>query len=125
MEKANTWKMVPGFGRIDAAGMMLDALRSGSLGEDLLDKAAQLVLSTARAGSDFKITLSPALQNSFVLQNAQLQDAGIGSLSIVLGGQIQISNEQADQLASQPNQALSAQGTPAPTTTPQLSRRPQ
>ena len=116
--------MVPAFGRIGATGMMLDALRSGSLGEDLLDKAAQLVLSAARAGSDFKITLPPAVQNSVVLQNARFQDAGVGSLSIVLGGQIQISNEQADQLASQLNQALSAQGAPAPTTTPQLSKRP-
>lgn len=125
MEKANSWKMVPAFGRIDDAGMMLDALRSGSLGEDLLDKAAQLVLSAARAGSDFKITLPPAVQNSVVLQNARFQDAGVGSLSIVLEGQIQISNEQADQLAGQLNQALSAQGTPALTTTPQLSKRPQ
>jgi hypothetical protein len=32
-------------------------------------------------------------------------------LSVVLDGQIEISNDQADQLASQLNQALSAPGT--------------
>jgi hypothetical protein len=36
----------------------------------------------------------------------------VGGLSVVLDGQIEISNEQADQLASQLNQALSARGTP-------------
>jgi hypothetical protein len=125
VENANTWKIISAFGRIDATGMMLDALRSGSFGEDLLDKTAQSVLSAARAGSDFKLALPLAVQNSAVLQSARFQDAGVGSLTIVLDGQIQISDEQADQLASQLNQAFSAQGTPAPGATPQLAKRPQ
>jgi hypothetical protein len=112
VEKANTLKIVTALGRVDASGMLGESLRSGSLGEDLREKVAQSVLSAARAGSDFKITLPPALQNSARIQSAKFQDLGVGGLSVVLDGQIEISNEQADQLASQLNQALSARGTP-------------
>jgi hypothetical protein len=113
VEKPNTLKVLSTFGRIDATGLLGESLRSGSLGEDLRDYSAQLVLSAARAGSDFKITLPPALQNSALIQSAKFQDLGVGGLSLVLEGQIEISNEQADQLASQLNQTLSAQQAPA------------
>jgi len=125
LEKPNTLKVAAAFGRIDAAGMMGEALRSGDLGEDLRDKAAKSVLAAARAGSDFKTALPPAIQNSAIIQSARFQDVGVGGLSVVLDGQIEISNEQATQLASQLNQALSAQGVPAQGTVPQLSKRPQ
>jgi hypothetical protein len=112
VEKPSTLKIAAAFGRIDATGMMGDALRSGSLGEDLQNTVAQSVLTAAQTGSDFKITLPPAVQNSAAIQSARFQDTGVGGLSVVLDGQIEISNEQADALASQLNQALSAQGTP-------------
>jgi len=118
LEKPNTLKVAAAFGRIDAAGMMGEALRSGDLGEDLRDKAAKSVLAAARAGSDFKTALPPAIQNSAIIQSARFQDVGVGGLSVVLDGQIEISNEQATQLASQLNQALSAQGVPAQGTVP-------
>jgi hypothetical protein len=63
-----------------------------------------------RGGTDFKTALPPAVQNYVTIQSAKFQDAGVGSLSVVVGGQVQVSNEQANQLASQLNQALSAQG---------------
>jgi hypothetical protein len=50
------------------------------------------------------------VQNYATIQSAKFQDAGVGSLSVVVGGQVQVSNEQANQLASQLNRALSAQG---------------
>ncbi len=109
---AGTLKIVPAFGRIDATGMMGEALRSGSLGENLRNVAAQSVLTATQTASDFKTTLPPAVQNSAVLQSARFQDTGVGTLTLLLEGQIGISNEQADALASQLNQALSAQGTP-------------
>jgi hypothetical protein len=112
VEKPNTLKMAASFGRIDATGMMGEALRSGSLGEDLRDTVIQSVLTAAQSGSDFKITLPPAVQNSAVVQSARFQDAGVGNLTLRLDGQIKISNAQAALLASQLNQALSAQGTP-------------
>ena len=113
MEKPNTLKVSAAFGRIDATGMFGDALRSGSLGDDLKDQVAQSMLSAARAGLDFKTTLPPALQNSTEIQSAKFQDVGVGGLIVVLQGQIDLSNQQSDQLASQLNQALSAQGTTA------------
>jgi hypothetical protein len=103
-------KIVPSFGRIDATGMLAESLRSGSLGEDLRDKVAATVLSAARAGSDFKTALPTAIQNSATVQGARFQTLGVGGVSIVLEGQVEMSSAQADQLAKQLNQTLSAQG---------------
>jgi hypothetical protein len=107
-------KIAAAFGRIDASGMLAESLRSGSLGDDLCDKVAELVQSAARAGSDFKITIPPAVQNSAIVHSAKFQEMGVGGLSLALDGRVEISNAQADQLASQLNQTLSAQGPPAP-----------
>ncbi len=116
-------KMTAALGRIDATGMLAEALRSGSLGEDLRDKVAQVLLTAAQAGSDFKIALPPAVQNSAVIESARFQDTGVGGLSVVVDGQVEISNAQADQLAVQLNQALAAQGASTPGT-PELTTRP-
>lgn len=124
VEQPNRLKLAAAFGRIDATGMLAESLRSGSLGDDLRDQVAQSVLPAARAGSNFKTTLPPAVQNSAVIQSAKFQNVGAGGLIVVLEGQIEISNEQAEQLATQLNQALSAQGTP-PGATPQLTKRPE
>ncbi len=113
-ERQNALAIKAAFGRIDATGMLSDELHSGALGDDLQDKAAQLVLSGARAGTDFKIILPPAVQNSATLQGVKFRDLGVGGLGVVLEGQVEISNEQANQLASQLNQTLSAQQAPAP-----------
>lgn len=107
--KPNTLTVTAALGRIDATGMLEESLRSGSLGEDLRDQITQSVLSAARAATDFKIVLPPVLQNSATIESAKFQDVGAGGLSVELDGQIEISNEQADQLAIQLNQTLSAQ----------------
>ena len=125
LDPPNTLKMTAAFGRIDASGMFGEALRSGSLGDNLRDQVAQSVLSAARAASDFKTALPPAIQNSANLQTAKFQALGVGGLSVVLAGRITLTNEQTAQLASQLNQALSAQGTPQPGTTPQLMKQAQ
>jgi hypothetical protein len=111
VEKPNALRLTSEFGRIEAGGMMVDALRSGDLGDDLRDKVTQSILSALQAGADFKTTLPPVLQNGAVIQSAKFQDAA-GTLRVVLEGQVQISSEQADLLASQLNQALSARETP-------------
>ena len=105
--------LVAAFGRIDASGMLSEVLHSGALGEDLQDRAAQSVLSAGRAGMDFETALPPAVRNSATIQSASFRDLGVGGLSVVLDGQVEISNEQAEQLASQLNQTLSAQQAPA------------
>jgi hypothetical protein len=112
-EKQNTLVVKAAFGRVDATGMLSDVLHSGALGEDLQNKVAQSVLSAARVGTDFKVALPPAVQNSATLQSAKFRDLGVGGLSVVLESQVEISNEQANQLASQLNQTLSAQQAPA------------
>ncbi len=118
LDPPNTLRVSAAFTRIDASGMFGEALRSGSLGDDLRDQVAQSVQSAAHTASDFKIALPPAIQNSATLQTAKFQDQGVGGLIVVLEGRIELSNEQTAQLASQLNQALSAQSTPAPGTTP-------
>lgn len=111
IDKPNALKIVATFGRIDATGMMAEALRSGSLGEDMRATIAQTVLSAAQSASDLNIALPPAVRNSAQIQSARFQDTGAGNLILLLNGEVEISNEQANQLASQLNQALSAQQT--------------
>lgn len=113
VEKPGALKIVADFGRVDATGMMADSVRNGSLGDDLRDRAVQMILSAAQPGTDFKTVLPPALQNSAAIQSAKFEDAGVGTLGVVLGGRVDISDEQVNALASQLNQALSAQGTAA------------
>lgn len=105
-------KITAVLGRIDATGMLAESLRSGSLGDDLREKAAALVQSVVRVGSDFKVTLPSAVQNSAIVHSAKFQEMGVGGLSLALDGQVEISNAQADQLATQLNQTLSAQQAP-------------
>jgi hypothetical protein len=66
-----------------------------------------------QAGTDFKTTLPPAVQNGAVVETAKFEDNGAGNLSAVLDGEIQVSTEQTNALASQLNQALAAQASPA------------
>jgi hypothetical protein len=103
-----------GLGRIDASGMLAESLRSGSLGDNLREQSTRLLLTAIRSAADLKTTLPLAVQNAATLQTAKFQDAGVGSLGLMLEGQVQISDEQANQLAAQLNQALSAQTTPKP-----------
>jgi hypothetical protein len=121
----NVLRIGTAFARVDASGMLANALRSGSLGEDLREKAAQIVLSAALAGTDFKTALPSAIQNSTVIQSARFQDASVGGLALALSGQVEISDQQADQLATQLNQALSAKTATPPGTVPQLTKRPE
>jgi hypothetical protein len=114
LEKSGVLQLAAEFQRTDASGMMAESLRSGMLGDDLREKVSEALVSVLRAGANFKTTLPPAVQNSATLQSARFQDSGAGTLSVVLEGQIQITGEQADQLASQLNQALSAKQTPTP-----------
>ncbi len=107
VEKSNTLKMTSEFGRIEANDMMADALRSGDLGIELRDKVTQSILSALRAGINFKTTLPPVLQSGAVIQSAKFENAA-GILRVVLEGQIQISSQRADLLASQLNQALAS-----------------
>jgi len=97
--------------RVDASGMLGEALRSGSLGEDLRDKAVESILGAIQAGTDFKVAPPPAAPNGATLQNAKFEEAGAGVLRVLLGGEIELSNEQTKALAGQLKETLSAQET--------------
>lgn len=94
--------------KVAAEGMLADALKSGDLADDLPKEIAAALLPAARAGMNFKSSLPAALDNSASVQTAEFHDAGAGVLWVVLEGQAQISNEQANLLANQLNQALAA-----------------
>jgi hypothetical protein len=111
IEKTNSLKLTAEFSRIDASGMMAESLRSGDLGDDLRDRVTQALLSTVQAGADFKTTIPPAVQNAAVVKSVKFQDAAAGRLTVVVDGQMDITNDQVNLMASQLNQSLAAQGT--------------
>jgi hypothetical protein len=111
VDKSGALSLTSEFKRIDASGMMADDLRSGSLGDIVRDKVSASVLASLQSGADFGSTLPAALKHGVTLQNAKFQDPGSSGLKAVLEGQVILSDEQANMLASQLNQALSAQGT--------------
>jgi hypothetical protein len=100
-------------GRIEGSPMMTDAVRQGGLGDDLRERASRLLLSCIQSGIDIKTALPAAVQGGAVVQGAKFADGGAGSLIVVLEGQAQISDEQANLLASQLNQALSTKSAAA------------
>lgn len=101
------------FGRIDSTGMMADALRSGDLGSVLCAKVERAFLSALLTTTDLKTALPHSIEGSATLESAKFEDEGAGALGIMLQGQVHISDEQAQSLASQLNQRLSAQGNAA------------
>jgi hypothetical protein len=106
VDKSNILKLTANFGRMDATGMFADALKSGDLGDDLRDKISRSLLPLLQIGTNFNANLPSALQNSVALQSVHFRDAGAGVLALVLDGQTQMSNQQADALAAQLNQSL-------------------
>src|ERR1700688_657460 len=100
--------------RVDADGLLRDLLRSGDLGVTLRDQIAASLLSALQKGTDLKATLPAAAQESATIQKAQFQSAGADQLSLVLDGQLQLSDDQTKQFATQLKQRLSAQGTSPP-----------
>ena len=104
----------PEFKRIDATGMMAEALRSGDLGQDLRAKAAQTLLLALLSASDVKSTLPQALQGPQSLETARFQENGSGGIRVALESKVKLSNDQVNALANQLNQTLSAQGAAAP-----------
>jgi hypothetical protein len=111
VQESNTLKLTAEYSQIDASGMMGDSLRSGDLGDDLREAVIQSILPAIRAGVDFKTTLPSAVQHFAVVQSAKFQDASAGRLTFVVDGQMEVSNDQVNLLASQLNQSVAAQGT--------------
>jgi exonuclease VII small subunit len=126
VDKSGALRLTSEFKRVDATGMMGDDLRSGDLGDLVRDKVSSSVLLTLQSGADFGSTLPGVLKNGVTLASARFQDPGSSGLKAILEGQVTLSNEQANLLASELNQLLSAQGNPGPASgsaDPKLSSR--
>lgn len=107
VENPSTLKLLSEFQKIDVDGMMGDALRSGTLGDEVRENVGESVLAVLRAGADFKASLPTAIQNDVGLESASFEDSGSGNLSILFQGRVQLSGEQVNLLASQLNQTAS------------------
>jgi hypothetical protein len=110
-DPSSALRLVSEITRVDASGFVRDSLRSGDLGANLREQIAASLLSALQKGTDLKATLPPAAQKSAILQKARFQNDGADQLSLVLDGQLQLSDEQTQQFAAQLKQRLSAQGT--------------
>jgi len=106
--------LVPEITRVAAQGSLRELLRSGDLGATLRDQVAASLLRALQKTADFKTALPPAVQQSATLQRAQFQEAGVDQLSLVLEGQLQLSDVQLGQFTDQLQQRQSAQKTPTP-----------
>jgi hypothetical protein len=107
-------KLVSEITRVEANGMLRNSLRSGDLGTTLRDEIAASLLAALQKSADIKSTLPPVAQQTVTLQKAQFQDAGADQLNLILDGQLQFSDDQTKQFATQLKQRISAQGTAAP-----------
>jgi hypothetical protein len=112
VEEDSTLRLVPEIGRIEAEGPLGELLRSGSIGARLREKITAALLNSMQKGTNFKATLPPVAQDYAKIQSAQFQEGGSGNLTVVLDGEIRISNEQLKLLANQLKERLSSQGVP-------------
>jgi hypothetical protein len=99
-------------GHIDAAGLVGELLRSGSLGDTVREQTTQLLLTTVQRASDFKLTLPPSAQGNATLHRAQFQGTGSGKLLAILGGEIRVPNDKVASLTSELQARSSSQALP-------------
>lgn len=99
--------------RVQAEGLLRNALRSGDLGIALREQIAASLVSILQKAADFKATLPPTAQLSATLQKIQFQDAGADELGLIVNGRLQLSDEQSKQFAVQLRQNVSARNAAA------------
>jgi hypothetical protein len=95
---------------VEADGQLRISLRSGDLGITLRDQIAASILSALQKAVEFKKTLPPAAQQAATMQKVRFQNDGSHQMSLVIDGQLQFSDEQAQQFVAQLKQGLAAQG---------------
>jgi hypothetical protein len=100
--------------RVDAEGLLQESLLTGSLGAKLRDQIMASFLSIIQKGANFKTAMPPTAQELANIQRAQFQDAGAGRLTLIVDGQLQLSDEQAKLFTDQLRERLSAPKTSTP-----------
>jgi hypothetical protein len=102
--------LAPKITHVKADGQLRTSLRSGDLGITLRDQIAASILSALHKAVEFKKTLLPVAQQAATMQKARFQNDGSHQMSLVIDGQLQFSDEQAQQFVAQLKQHLAAQG---------------
>jgi hypothetical protein len=95
---------------VEADGQLRISLRSGDLGIALRDQIAASILSALQKAVEFKKTLPPVAQQAATMQKARFQNDGSHQMSLVIDGELQFADEQAQQFVAQLKQHLAAQG---------------
>lgn len=93
--------LVSEISRVAGDGFLRELLLSEPLGVTLRDRITALFLSIVERGANFKTAMPPAAQESAIIRKAQFQDAGAGRVTLILDGQLQLSDEQARQFTDQ------------------------
>jgi hypothetical protein len=96
-----TLRLVPEIERIEASGLVGELLRTGSLGDLMRDKIANSLLSGMRQGADFKVMLPAAAQGYTTLHHARFEGGSLGKLTVVLDGDIRVSDDKTPALTSE------------------------
>jgi hypothetical protein len=95
--------------RVEADGLLRDALVSGSLSERLSSRISDAVLSAMSQGADFKSSIPPEARPYVALKQARFQGTGSGRLLALMVGEILVPNENLAAVAG----ALQQQSTAA------------
>ena len=104
----NSWTLTPEIIRVDAEGILRTSLRTGDLGIELRDQIASSLLDALQKTSAVKATLPAAGQQSAAIKKVQFQDSGADQLSLVVEGQMQLSEDQTKLFAAQLKQNVTA-----------------
>lgn len=96
-----TMKLVTQIGQVQAQGLIGDLLRSGSLGQTIRDKTAEVFVSIMRQSTDFKNALPSGVRNYAILRHAEFQGTGSGRLIVRLSGEINVSSDRLSAVTSE------------------------
>ncbi len=102
-------RLVSEIGRVDADGVLRSMLRSGDLGATLREQIGTALLPVMQRATDLTSSIPAAGQQSATVQKIAFQDAGASGLSLVMDGQLQLSDDQTKEFAAQLKQRQSAQ----------------
>jgi hypothetical protein len=97
-------RLVPEVGTIEADGSLGELLQSGTVGAMIREKVQAAILSAMQKGTNLSVTLPTAAQGYATIQSAEFKDAGSGRLTVVLDGQLRITQAQVKMLSKQLNE---------------------
>jgi hypothetical protein len=105
-------------GAVEAKGFLAESLRGGMMGTKLRETIASTLGTMIRA-TDFKATLPAAGAEAAKIETARFQSTEVGELSLILNGEMRISEEQAKALGNQLKERVSSQAVGTAAVAPQ------